>query len=726
MRSEPADRGVFAAIGSAVAAAPETDGDQDGHGLWDELADRVDPAELRPQLAPDVEVKEFRLRWGNDYAMIANPRELLHYRLEPGEVELLPLMDGTRTVKEIVVERLRDAGDLELSGVADLVRQLRIGSFLTTPFLDVEAAVRRAIDPVSAARRRAREFATTLSLDWKGAHRLVEWSYRYLLRWFFVPWVAAVALLAAVLGGAAFWSLYESGRFSLGGESAAAESLLLLAMSYFLTFMHELGHAVVLVQYGRRVKSAGFMIYFGSPAFFVDSSDGLMMDRGQRIVQSAAGPYTELIIAGAASAAAWAFPEWSIAPVLYKFALLNYFVIFLNLVPLLELDGYWILSDLIQVPDLRPRSLQFIRYDVWHKLRRRDRFTTQEVGLGLYAVLGVAFTILSFWWSFFLWEEIFGGLIGALWDGGAVGRVLLVALALFVTGPVIRGGIALARSLVRRVRAVLRAVRFRFQTRWRVEAAELIDALPIFEDLKEEALSDLAGRVQLRAFPAGKSVFRQGDRPEAFYVVRRGVLHVLEEDPQTGKERVLRTLGRGESFGELGLVDGGPRTATVRAIVDSELFEVDEPTFDRLLADMVHVPQFAPTLQAVAELRRLPAFDTLGADDLAEVLDHGAWRNVPPGETIIEQGDEGDAFYAIGAGQVEVLRDGVVTRTMGPGAHFGEIALLMDVPRTATVVARTPVRLFRLDREGFELAIAGAFRRGTLNPAASIDRTWQH
>ena len=42
---------------------------------------------------------------------------------------------------------------------------------------------------------------------------------------------------------------------------------------------------------------------------------------------------------------------------LYKFALINYFVIFLNLIPLLELDGYWILTDLIQVPDLRPRSL---------------------------------------------------------------------------------------------------------------------------------------------------------------------------------------------------------------------------------------------------------------------------------------------------------------------------------------------------------------------------------
>jgi CRP-like cAMP-binding protein/Zn-dependent protease len=717
---------VYAAVGRAILRAADAEAEEAPAGIWETLAERVDPAEFRPELAPDIEVKEFRLRWGNDYAMVANPRALLHYRLEPGEAELLPLMDGTRTVKEIVVERLRESGGMELSGVADLVLALHEGNFLTAPYRDTAALVRRGIDPVPVARAKVREFAKTLRFDWQGAHRLVAWFYRHGMKWFFNRVVAILASLAAIAGGLAFWSLFRSGTFGLSGESPAAESLILLAMSYLLTFVHELSHAVVLVRYGRRVKSAGFMIYFGSPAFFVESSDALMLDRGQRIVQSLAGPYSELIIAGLASAVAWGFPNLGISPVLYKFALLNYFVIFLNLVPLLELDGYWILSDAIQVPDLRPRSLQFIQHDLWHKLRRRGRFTKQEVGLGLYAVLGVAFTILALVWSVFFWEEVFGGLVRALWDGGLLGRVLLVMLALFLLGPVLRGAIALVRLLVRRVRALARAIRFRLQTSWRVEAATLIDELPIFEDLPEDVLSDLAGRVQLRHIAAGKTVFRQGDRPKAFYVVRRGTLRVVEEDPETSNERVLRTLGRGESFGELGLVDGSLRTATVRASVDGELFEVDEATFDRLLADTVRVPEFAPTVQAVAELRQIPAFATVGGNDLAEILEQGAWRNLPPGETIIEQGDEGDAFYAIRSGQVEVFENGVLTRTMGPGAHFGEIALLMDVPRTATVVARTPVRLFRLPRDGFDRAVAGAFRRGTLNPAAAVDRTWQH
>lgn len=722
MTKRPTPGGLWSTLSRKVAAA-SPDGELD---LWDMLAVKVDPAEFRPKLASDIEVKRFTLRWGNDYAIIANPRDLLHYRLEPGEADLLPLMDGTRTVKEIVVGRLQESGDLELSGVADLVRQLRLGNFLETKFVDSDGAIRRALNPVSAARWKGRQFVRTLSVDWSGAQRLVAWCYRTGLRWFFKRWVAWSAGLIAIAGFFAFIAVYRSRQFGIGGESAAAASLVILALNYLLTFTHELAHATVLVHYGRRVKSAGFMIYFGAPAFFVDSSDGLMMERRHRIVQSFAGPYAELIIAGAAATVVWVFPDSVVAPLLYKFALLNYFVIFLNLVPLLELDGYWILSDLIQVPDLRPMSLQFIRYELWRKLRNRERFSKQEAGLGLYGTLGVAFTIFAFATSFYFWREIFGSLVGKLWNGGLVGRVLLFALGVFVTGPLLRGLIELVRALLRRLRAVWEQVRFRLETSWRVEAATLIDRLPILEDLPEDVLSDLAGRVRHRTFPAGKPVVRQGDRAQAFYVVRRGTLQVVEEDRQTGARRVLRVLGPGGSFGELGLAEAAPRTATVEAIEDAQLFEIDKSTFERLLADMVHVPEFAPTLEAVAELRALPAFAALEPDELSEILEHGRWVNVAPGEPIVEQGQAADAFYGIGSGQVEVLEDGAPVRTLGPGAHFGEIALLHRVPRTASVVAKTPVRALRLDREGFDRLVAGAFRKGTLKPSSGAERTWQH
>ena len=698
----------------------------DGHGVWDRLAGLVDPAEYRPHLRDDIEIKIFRLKWGNDYAMIANPTDLLHYEIPVDDVDLLRMMDGTRTVKEIVVERFRDSGDLELDDVVDLVKMLRTSNFLTDRYVDSTDIVRRAADPVSVGREKAREFVKTLQIEWKDAHRLVAWCDRHGVKHFFKPAVSIPAGLIAVLGLAAFIAVQQSGDFKLGGEHLAIQTILLLVMDYVLTFIHELGHAVVLIHYGRKVKSAGFMIYFGSPAFFVESSDGLMLDRGQRIVQSFAGPFAELVVSGIASIVLWLFPEMPFAQLLYTWALLNYFIVFLNLIPLLELDGYWILADVIQVPDLRPRSLQFIRHDLWRKLKDRERITKQEVGLALYGFIGVAFTIFSFYTAYFFWKTVFGGLISELWNAGLPGRVFLAALILFLAGPIIRALISLTRLLLKKIGGLIDSLRFRLQTKWRVEAAHTIDRSPMFDDLPEELLSELAGRVSLGRYPAGKPVFRQGDRPDAFYVVRTGTLHVIEEDPETGKDRVLRMLGPGDVFGELGLVNGAPRSATVRPVVDSELFVVDESTFDRLLAGMITKQDVEPTLQMAAELRALRPFTSLTASDIGLLMEHGGWENVAPEETIIREGEEGDSFYAVGSGKLEVFRDDQLIGTLGPGSHFGEVALLMDVPRTATVVAKTPVRIFRIDREAFDRAISAAFRRGTLIEHSTVARTAQH
>jgi CRP-like cAMP-binding protein/Zn-dependent protease len=718
--AEPGVAILEPAMSAGLASHPAAEVD-----VYDLLHESLEVANLRPRLQDGAEVKVFRLRWGNDYAMLARADRELHYRLEVWEAELLPKLDGTRTVGELVVERMGSGGGLDAEPVTDLVLALRDGGFLDPAPIPTDELITDRLDPSSPGRKKLKRFGKTLQIDWKGAHRFVRFSYRYFFKPFFrLPLTLAAGLVAAA-GMAAFIDVQLSGDFSLGGtHRSAAEAAILLALSFFLTFMHELGHAVVIVRYDRKVKSAGFMIYFGAPAFFVEASDSLMLDRHQRIIQSFAGPFTELVIAGLASLVIFAFPEGPMANLLYKFALLNYLVIFLNLIPLLELDGYWILSDLIQVPDLRPRSLEFIQHDLWHRLREKTRFTPQEWGLGLYGVAGVLFTIFSFYTGYFFWQEIFGQLFLSLWQGEIGEKILLVLLVAFLIGPVLRGLLKLAKATYRRLRALVRSIRFRFETSWRVEAAELIDALPAFDDLPEEVLSDLAGRIQLRILNPGEPIFRQGDRPDAFYVIRSGTVQIEDEDADTGDTRILRTMTRGESFGEMGLLGANRRQATVRAQDEVELFEVDKGTFDRLLAEDMRAPDFGHTMQALLELRELPVFHGLDSEQLTDLLEHGGWITSAPGDEIVTQGEPGDRFYAIGSGRAEVLRDDAAVGQVSKGMYFGEVALLRDVPRTATVIARTPMRLFALDRDGFELVVADAFRRGTLRPAA--DRVWQH
>jgi MFS family permease len=112
----------------------------------------------------------------------------------------------------------------------------------------------------------------------------------------------------------------------------------------------------------------------------------------------------------------------------------------------------------------------------------------------------------------------------------------------------------------------------------------------------------------------------------------------------------------------------------------------------------------------IALLRSLPLFAPLGAPQL-EALAHGLVETrVSAGETIVREGEPGDRFYVVAEGELDVEARGRQLRRLARGDGFGELALLRDVPRTATVTARTDARLFALDKPTF-LASIGSHPR---------------
>jgi MFS family permease len=120
--------------------------------------------------------------------------------------------------------------------------------------------------------------------------------------------------------------------------------------------------------------------------------------------------------------------------------------------------------------------------------------------------------------------------------------------------------------------------------------------------------------------------------------------------------------------------------------------------------DATAAPPSAESLRVLASVPMLASLP--GAS-----LEHLAARLVPlrmdSGTTIVREGDRGDRFYILVEGEADVSENGRVISELKPGGYFGEIALLRDIPRTATVTARTPVVLYAMEREDFLAAVTG-------------------
>lgn len=120
-----------------------------------------------------------------------------------------------------------------------------------------------------------------------------------------------------------------------------------------------------------------------------------------------------------------------------------------------------------------------------------------------------------------------------------------------------------------------------------LESSVTVDALrsmPIFEALSVERLVPIARVAVFRKVPRGSAVLHAGDRTDFVYFILSGILKVLVSDEE-GREVILSNLGPGEFFGEMGVLDDNPRSATVVANTPCELIVISKADFKRCLAE---------------------------------------------------------------------------------------------------------------------------------------------
>jgi MFS family permease len=129
----------------------------------------------------------------------------------------------------------------------------------------------------------------------------------------------------------------------------------------------------------------------------------------------------------------------------------------------------------------------------------------------------------------------------------------------------------------------------------------------------------------------------------------------------------------------------------------------------RRIDETVIVPE-----QELALIASTPLFAPLPVTTLERLASRARTVRARAGSTLLEEGAAGDLFYLVATGSIGVSHSGLEVATLGPGDYFGEIALLHEVPRSATCVAKTDVLLYALEQETFVAAVSGDLRSETV------------
>ena len=240
---------------------------------------------------------------------------------------------------------------------------------------------------------------------------------------------------------------------------------------------------------------------------------------------------------------------------------------------------------------------------------------------------------------------------------------------------------------------------------------ELLRSIAPFDRLASDLLTGLAASASEIKVVPGQAVVREGEKGDRMYIVAAGSAQVLGKSFD-GSEVVLARLEAGRYFGEQALLPGGQarRNATVRALTHGRLLVIGR---EALLAVVEADGEFALSMGATVKRHQDLRGSRLREGVLRKlgVAESHRIENFSAGEYVFRQGDVADRMYLIlqGSARVSCTQDGaqVDLTELLPGQFFGELAILEDQPRTASVCANGELELASLEASWFRANLAG-------------------
>lgn len=385
---------------------------------------------LKPRLRSHTQITRQHYR-GRRWHVVHDPASNQFYRLTPMAYEFVCLLDGKRTVEETWQLCLETHGDHAPTQVetVELISQLYNANLLMaddTP--ETEQLLRRA-----RQRLKKKAIGQAMGIMYfrirlfnpDGIFTAMEPIVRPLLnRWGFLAWcVLMIAALAALFGEAG--ALFDAQRFQ--GAIAPANWPWLIVVFIITKVIHESGHGLVCKRFGGQVPELGIMMLVMFPAPFVDASScWAFPSKWQRVAVGAAGMIFELA-AAAIAGFVW-LSTLDTGGVVNQFAYsamltASISTVLFNANPLMRFDGYYILSDLLEAPNLMQRSQNLIKFHFQKYMYRVRQAKPPSIQPGerpilfIYGWASMAYRVFLFFSiTLFVMGQMFGvGLVLAIW-----------------------------------------------------------------------------------------------------------------------------------------------------------------------------------------------------------------------------------------------------------------------------------------------------------------------
>jgi len=441
---EETDEGLWTALEQAVEQERELTLD-----LWETLRERLDLSKRKPKHIAYAEVACHRTARGEEYYILKNPEANTYLRLDPRNYFLWELMDGEHSIRDLAVAYFVKYGAFPFDRLVHLVTQLKMNHFLEEKPVHVFDTVAHhfAAQTLAYRLKRFSETSTQKEFSLKNADQFFDALYRRVGWLFFTRPAKFLFGVLTVIGLAFFVRELLAGTYSLlrTAGSYGLGLIVLMLVNYIMTFFHECGHALTCKSYGRNVPKGGLLLYMGSPAFFVDTTDIWLAPKRARIVVSLAGPLTTVLMGSLLAILIALFPSFTLNAILFQASFMSFVSALLNMNPLLELDGYYILMDWLEIPLLRKKGLAYVRGKLLAKLfKDRSKFSREEKIFTVFGILAAVWTALILALGVYLWQSYVVTMVQELRSGRdllsvfLIGGLMIVAGATLVLGLIIK------------------------------------------------------------------------------------------------------------------------------------------------------------------------------------------------------------------------------------------------------------------------------------------------